>query len=359
MKILFFIGKLYGGGAERVATTIMNHLSKKHSVIAAISNDKKPSYPINSKIVIWKYTYNGVNNTIRIIDRTLKIHKIINDTKPDLIISFITELNGCVLLANCLKKRKIIVSERTTIQRQMSFWRSFSRHILYRFASKVVLVSKNDYNYANWLENKTVIYNPLFFPITDNYEKRGKRIITIGDLCRWHVKGFDLLIQAWSKIAPLYPDWKLQFVGATDNNPITEMVKSYGLENQSDFLGWTDEIDKVLQTKSIYVLSSRHEGCPNSLIEAMSQGCACVAFDCKTGPNEIITDGVSGLLAQNGDIDDLAAKLQRLIDDEHLRQRLAKGATEEVRRFEKGKIMRQWDDLIDEVTLNTRKIGNT
>ena len=134
MKILFFIGKLYGGGAERVATTIMNHLSKKHSVIAAISNDKKPSYPINSKIVIWKYSYNGVNNTIRIIDRTLKIYKIINDTKPDLIISFITELNGCVLLANCLKKRIIIVSERTTIQRQMSFWRSFSRHILYRFA---------------------------------------------------------------------------------------------------------------------------------------------------------------------------------------------------------------------------------
>ena len=124
------------------------------------------------------------------------------------------------------------------------------------------------------------------------------------------------------------------------------MVKEFNLENQVDFLGWTNEIDAVLQTKSIYVLSSRREGFPCSLIEAMSQGCACVAFDCKTGPNEIITDGKSGLLARDGDIDDLATKLQLLIEDENLRQRLSAGAVEDVKQFDKELIMKQWNELI-------------
>ena len=78
----------------------------------------------------------------------------------------------------------------------------------------------------------------------------------------------------------------------------------------------------------------------------MSQGCACVAFDCKTGPNEIITDGKSGLLARNGDVDDLAAKLQLLIENDNLRQRLSASAAEDVKRFNKELIMKQWDKLI-------------
>ena len=86
----------------------------------------------------------------------------------------------------------------------------------------------------------------------------------------------------------------------------------------------------------------------------MSQGCACVAFDCKTGPNEIITEGKSGMLAYNGDIDDLAAKLKLLIEDENLRQRLSVGAVEEVKRFDKELIMKQWDELIEEVTHNKK-----
>ncbi|MBP5666908.1 MAG: glycosyltransferase [Salinivirgaceae bacterium] len=102
----------------------------------------------------------------------------------------------------------------------------------------------------------------------------------------------------------------------------------------------------------MYVLSSRREGFPCSLIEAMSQGCACVAFDCKTGPNEIITDGKSGLLARNGDINDLASKLQLLIEDETLRKKLSAGAMEEVKRLDKELIMKQWDELI-RLTINS------
>lgn len=354
MKILVFISKLYGGGGERVAATLLNHLSAKHNVILAVFNNGKNHYTIDNKIDIIDLSKGKTFHPYQ-LNRIIKCWKTIKDTNPDLIISFIIELNRFVLLSNLFCKKKIIVSERTTIQRQQSIFHTFTRRILYKLATKVVLVSKEDYNYAKWLKNKVLIHNPLNYNIISDLQQREKAIVAISSQRRWHVKGFDLLIQAWAKIAQQNPNWKLQFVGTNDDDYISNIAKSNKIDSQVEFLGWSNEIDKVLQTKSIFVLSSRNEGFPNSLIEAMSQGCACLAFDCRTGPNEIITNGVSGLLARNGDVDDLAIKIQLLINDERLRQKLSAGAIYEVKRFDKDKIMRQWDDLINDVTLIPQK----
>lgn len=345
MKILVFISKLHNGGGERVASILLNHLCKKHDIEVAVFNTNKKSYPIDDKIKITDLSQGKKIRPYQ-LDRIVKCRRTIKSVNPDLIISFLVGLNRFVVPANFLIRKKLILSEQTSIQAKQPLWEWLTRHFLYRLASKVVLVSESDYHYAKWLKNRTFIYNPLSCSTIQNNLERGKNIAAIGSQQRWHVKGFDMLIQAWAKIAPQYPDWRLQFIGSNDDSKICGMVEAFELENHVDFLGWTDEIDKTLQTKSIYVLSSRREGFPCSLLEAMSQGCACVAFDCKTGPNEIISDGKSGLLARNGDIDDLAAKLQLLIEDENLRQRLATAATEKVRRFEKDKIMLQWDELI-------------
>ena len=351
MKILFFINHLAYGGAERIASVLLNHLCEQHNTEVVLFSDKKSTYNINDKIYVRKIIVNGNNKFSKTIRRITEIKNTINETKPDLIISFLTYTNFYILLANMFLWKRIIVSERTTIQKKKSIWHLFTRHILYHFASSVVFVSQSDYNYAKWLKHKTFIYNPLCLSsYLDNNKKRENSIIAIGSQKRWQVKGFDLLIQAWSKIAPSYPKWRLQFIGTKDDDNISNMMKMYNLDNQVDFLGWFDEIDKVLQTKSIYALSSRNEGFPNSLIEAMSQGCACVAFDCKTGPNEIIDDGESGLLAHDGDVDDIADKLQQLIEDENLRHRLSKGAIEKANEFDKKSFFAKWDSLIDEVT---------
>jgi glycosyltransferase involved in cell wall biosynthesis len=353
MKILFFINKLYGGGAERVASILLNHLCKQHDVTAAVFDDRK-SYAIDERVKIINIS---VGKRLRPyqLNRIVKCRKSIKTTKPDLIISFMVDLNRFVIIANLHTNIKLIVSEHITLQTKQSFIRKITRHILYKLAAKVTLLTRSDYNYAKWLNNKVIIYNPLDMEISSNNLIRDKKIIAIGPQNRWNGKGFDLLVLAWEKIASSHPEWKLQFVGEVNDNKISEMVKEYNLKNQVDFLGWSDNIDKVLQTKSIYVLSSRHEGFPCSLLEAMSQGCACVAFDCKTGPNEIITDGISGQLARDGDVDDLAAKLQQLIEDENLRQRLSAGAVEEVKRFDKKLIMKQWDELIEDVTQSAQR----
>ena len=348
MKILFFINHLADGGAERVAATLLNHLCENHEVEIVLFSEKKTSFNIPPQIPIQKIIVSGNNKIIKVIRRISRIRKLIKETNPDLIISFMVDLSMQVLLANFLTSNKLIVSEHITIQTPQLLHRKLTRHILYHFASEIVFISKSDYNYAKWIRKKTFIYNPLCYPITSNSHKE-KYIVAVGPQKRWDAKGFDLLIKIWSKIAPLHPEWKLQFIGANNDNYISNLAKLYGLEERVDFLGWTDEIDKVLQTKSIYVLSSRREGFPCSLIEAMSQGCACLAFDCKTGPNEIITDCESGLLARNGDIDDFANKLEILINDEQLRHRLSAGAIEEVKRFDKNVFFAEWDKLIEEV----------
>ncbi len=355
MKIVLFAYKLYGGGAERVASILLNHLCEKHTVSAIIFDDKRPTYTLNPQIILHKITIDSKIRFLHPLERIIKIQKAIRKESPDLIISFLVEVNNYTLLSNIISRKKIIVSERTSIQSPQPLRISLPRRLLYKMADMVVLTSNDDYYHAKWLKNKTVIHNPVIFKSFTNYSKRDKRIVAIGSQKRWHIKGFDILIKAWSKIAQSHPDWKLQFAGLNNDNYISDLAKPYGLENHIEFLGWSDEIDKVLQTKSIYALSSRNEGFPNSLIEAMSQGCACIAFNCKTGPNEIITDGKSGFLARSGDVDDLATKLQLLIDDENMRKRLSAGAVEEVKRFDKELIMKQWDELIEDATQRAQR----
>ena len=335
MKILFFINHLADGGAERTASALLNHLCEQHKIVLVTFCDKKDSYRVDQFITRKRISIDRKNIFIRTIKRIAKIREEIKFEHPDLIISFLTHTNSYAILANSFINKKIIVSEQTSIQNSNLKWRLFTTHIIYRLATIVVLTTNDDYNNTKWIKNKKVIYNPLTLKITQGNKNRENAIVTIGSQHNWHIKGFDLLIEAWAKIAPLYPNWKLQFIGANNDYYISNLAKSYRLEKQVDFLGWTDEINKILQTKSIYVLSSRREGFPCSLIEAMSQGCACLAFNCKTGPNEIITDGKSGLLALNGEIDDLANKLEKLINDEQLRHRLSAGAIEEVKQFDK------------------------
>lgn len=350
MKILFFINHLANGGAERTASTLLNHLCEQHKIVLITFCQKKDSYIVNQSITRKRIATDCKSKIIRTINRIAKIRKEIKFEHPDLIISFLTHTNSYVILANLFINKKIIVSEQTSIQNSDLKWRTFTTHILYKLATKVVLTTHDDCINTYWIKNKKVIYNPLNFKNTQSNEAREKTIATIGAQHSWHIKGLDLLIEAWTKIAFLHKDWRLQFIGLNDDSHIKEMVKSRDLQKQVEFLGWTNEPDKTLRTKSIYVLSSRREGFPCSLIEAMSQGCACLAFDCKTGPNEIITDGKNGLLALNGDIDDLANKLEMLINDEQLRHRLSAGAIEEVKRFDKNVFFAEWDKLIEKVT---------
>lgn len=347
MRILFFVASLYGGGMERIAALLASHLVQQHQVIVADFSDNTKTYPIDSQVKIIDISPQSPIRAFHRMERMSNIKRTIKTINPDIIISFSVSLNAKVIKANRRLKKKIIVSERTTVSRSLNRTAEHARKKLYPLADCVVYVTKEDYDHSPHVKNKTYIYNPLTLKPYDNYEDREKSIITIGGLGRWHVKGFDLLLEAWHNVCLHYPEWCLEFLGHDGPGPIHDLVKKYQLEKQVHFLGRSDDIQNVLRRKSVYVLSSRNEGFPNSLVEAMSQGCACLAFDCQTGPKEIITDGVNGLLVENGSVEDLTQKLKNLLTDERLRETLSKNAVEEVRRFNKETIMDQWDELIE------------
>lgn len=349
MKILLFVASLYGGGMERVAAHLASHLVKKHQVTVAVFSNGAKTYPIDPKVDIVNI---GPKSPIRLLhgwEKYTNIRKTIIATDPDIIISFSASLNYKVLKVNRRLKKKIIVSDRNTISLKLSRQGDYARKKLYPEADYVVYVSKEDCDKTTHVTKKTCIYNPLSFELYDSYSDREKSVVAIGSQQRWHRKGFDMLIEAWKNVAQNHPDWCLEFLGTDSPSPIHELVDKYHLEKKVRFLGRSDDMQGMLRRKSVYVLASRFEGCPNSLIEAMSQGCACVAFNCQTGPKEIITDGVSGLLVENGSVDDLTRKLDALLSDEQRRISLSKNAVEEVKRFNPETIMKQWDELIEKV----------
>ena len=347
MKILFFIHGLYGGGAERVASILLNHFCEKHDTYVAVTDFNYPSYPIDNRVHIID---NRIKTRIKGGHRFLwftKMAKAIKNVNPDIIISFIIKCNNRALLANLLFRKKIIISERITLQKKHNRKQMLLRK-LYHLADKIVFVCDEDCKKFGLPQKSITIYNPAMFEPYSNYNHRQKKIITIAPDNRWYQKGLDLLISAWNKIAPQNPNWNLEIFGKIYGSPLPDVITR---QKQEKILwnGWTNNIAEVLQTKSIFVLASRHEGCPNSLIEAMSQGCACMGTDCGGSIKEIINDGIDGLIAKSENVDDIANKLQMLINDENLRRKLSAGAIEKVKQFDKNTFFAKWDKLIEEI----------
>ena len=349
MKILFFIHGLYGGGAERIASILLNHFCENHETYVAVTNFKAPSYPINNRVqIIDNRIKTKIKGATR-IPRFIKMWSTIRKIEPDIIISFITKTNNNALLANLFLRKKIIVSERCTLSHEQKRIQRVLRKLLYPTANKIVFVTQTDNIKFGCAGKSTTIYNPSCFNSYCDYHYRQKSIVTIAANTRWHIKGIDLLIKAWTRIAPLNPDWNLEIYGRVYEGRNTQELCPVEYDKVK-WMGWMDDIEEVLKTKSIFAITSRNEACPNSLIEAMSQGCACLGTDCDGGIKEIITDGVDGIIAQSENIDDIASKLQKLINDEDLRLRLSAGAIEKVKQFDKIAFFAKWDNLIEEVT---------
>ena len=348
MKILFFIHGLYGGGAEHVASILLNHFCEKHETYVAVTDFKAPFYHLDNRVHL-------IDNRIRCkikgasrIPRFLKMAHTIRKIQPDIIISFLAKTNNNALIANLFFRKRIIVSERIALSQKIPLKQRILRRIFYHSADKIVFVVANDCIKFGMTSKSIVIHNPAMLEPYSDYNKRQHTIVSVSANNRWHIKGIDLLIKAWVKIAEQNPDWNLEIYGR-----IYEGIKPDKLcpnsHERAKWMGWRDNMSEVLKTKSIFALVSRFEACPNSLIEAMSQGCACLGSDCEGGIKEIITDGVDGLIAKSENVDDLAAKLQMLIDDETLRRKLSTGAIEKVKQFDKNVFFAKWDKLIEEV----------
>lgn len=359
MKLLFFIGSMRGGGAERVMAVLTDELAKRGHEITLVVMSSYPSfYKLNKDVKLIQFD-NRVNNSLfGKIKYKLKsyffIRQKIKKINPDVVIPFMNSLITPVLISSLFLNIPVIASEHTTFDREMSFWLRFKRFYINRLADKVTVLTQYDYNYIGTrLKNKIVMPNPLSFePIREYNEERKKYIIAAGNVNRIHNKGFDNLIKIWGKIANKYPEWKLLIAGGGNDENIRklrELANEYNVNSQFELLGQVKDLDKKLRESSIFVLSSRYEGLPMVLLEAMSQGCTCISYDCKTGPREIISNNINGILVEDQNMDDMTLALSDLIENEDKRERLATEAIKSVDRFSVKNITDKWERLLVDV----------
>jgi glycosyltransferase involved in cell wall biosynthesis len=175
-----------------------------------------------------------------------------------------------------------------------------------------------------------------------------KVVVAAGRLER--SKGYDRLIEAWAGVARRHPDWELRIFGeGRDRDALQEQIDKLGLAGSARLMGYSAHLAEDMAAASLFVLSSRAEGYPMVLLEAMSCGLPVVSFDCPTGPREIITPDSDGLLVPNGDVEGLADAVSRLIGLGEGRREMGRAALQTAWQRDQAAITARWEELCSEL----------
>ena len=208
---------------------------------------------------------------------------------------------------------------------------------------RFVVLTHEDATHWRCIENLQVIPNPITIQPHTVSDYSQKRAIAVGRYT--HQKGFDLLIEAWNEVNKIHPDWTLYIYGGGNSKYYQDQADTLGLHNAVKCCGPVENIQEKYLNSSIFILSSRFEGLPLALMEAMSSGLPPVAFKCPCGPKDLIHSGKDGILCPNEDLEKLIKAICCLIENEPLRKNMGKNAIENMKQFSMENVMTQWDKL--------------
>lgn len=287
-----------------------------------------------------------------------QLQKVVDEICPDVIVVTSYSLNVITeILKIRTKARKIMESHvacysvskvydyrSNLIMRKVA--QLYDKYIFRKvdvFDLLLVLTEGDKNDWIQFVHKVRSIPNPLtYYPEQIPTKSIFHRIISVGRLNEQ--KGFDLLIDAFSLIASQCPEWHIDIFGhGEEERNLLDQIYRKGLEHRVNILKPTSDIYYEYLHSDFFVLSSRYEGFGLVLIEAMSCGIPCVAFNCNYGPNEIIEDGMNGLLVNNGDVNCLADKMLWMMTHEFDRLEMGKKAHVSVSRYCKDRVMQQWE----------------
>jgi len=356
MRIAFIIPHFGIGGAERVASLLCNFwITQGHSV-CAITFERvgaASSYPLDEKILVHQtQSFNTHQNPLsRIVTNARRISRIrssLEEFRPDVVLAFMTEANVVALWSAIGLGIPVVVSERNQPDRPgLGFWRRLARRLSYPMAASLVVQTKP---IALWAEKQFripihILPNPVNPPRAGLGRHSGKRVIAVGRLVRQ--KGFDLLIDSFTKVAARHPDWTLEIYGEGSERPALEaQVERCGLLEQIRLPGITNNIGDVYPDAGLFVLPSRFEGYPNALVEALAAGCPVIATNCPGASEQILGGGRYGMLVQSENVDALAVALDEMLSSETSRAKFASQGTKAVAALDTQIVGSQWLDLL-------------
>ena len=360
-RVTFVIASLTSGGAERVMSTMANYWvdhGTDVTILTLTAQEEPPFYPLASSVHriglgVARPAATPVHAVVNNIARLVRLRRAIRASRPDVVISFLDQVNVLVLIATRGMRLPVIVCEHTDpgLAPRHPVWdrlRSWS----YPRASRVVVLGESSKRFFSpeIQERIHIIPNPILVepPTGAICKSQRPQIVSMGRF--GPEKGFDLLIDAFSRLADQFPDWDLVIWGDGDlREEMRAQIGRLDLSKRVFLPGKTTAPHSELRKAEIYALSSRREGFPMALAEAMGCGLPAVAFDLPSGPGDMIREGVDGHLVPNGDIAALATALASLMSAPDRRQAMAARAPEVLERFGVDRVMSIWNELLRDV----------
>ena len=362
MRVTLVIASLRGGGAERVMSIMANHWADRGWEVTLLTYDdgaEAPAYALSGAVDhrclgIESSSRGAVEAVRKNLRRLAVLRRAVRESAPDAVVSFLDRVNVRTILATARLGVPVVVAEHTDPSRHHvgSAWLALRRWT-YRYATSVVTLTPDALRYFPAVVRRrgTVIPNPVSLAPGSRVARadgRKRVVVAIGRLA--YEKGFDRLLAAFAMVAANHPRWSLTIWGEGDDRQELEAQRDrLGLNGRVSFPGWTSDPFAECRRAGLFVMSSRYEGFPNALCEAMACGTPVVSFDCQ-GPRHIVRDGVDGVLVPEGNVEKLAAAMDRLMADPAERDRLAATGIRVAERFGKDKVMAMWERLIASCT---------
>lgn len=374
INILYCIPALYNaGGMERILTEKANYLANqpdfKIHVLTTDQKNKDVFYELSQKIAVRHlnldfdqyFDYTLINKYLSIKKLQKKYKRILEEyclaNEINIIVSlggkeldFLYKLNTpCTKICELhfsieVREQFMLARGKTLKNRLIGKFRTYQMKRQTKCLDKLIVLTKSDEEKLKQTHKNVVqIYNFSSFEKNDKVLLHKKNIVAVGKLDPQ--KGFDLLIDSCKNIEN-WNNWVLHIYGeGPDKTFLEKKVKDNNLQDHIFFMGVNTSMEMVYINSSLFVLSSRYEGFPMVLLEAISFGIPLVSFDCETGPKEIIKNNDCGLLVENGQIRKLGKAIEYMINNQVILEEKSLKAFTKSNEFSKDKIMREWIQL--------------
>ena len=410
MKLLIVSPRLCHGGAERVAVTLANgFIHRGHDVVFLTDLFEEQTYQLDdavqvkSLVAVSTPKYKKWFSAIRIV------RKNIRKEKPNVMIGIMSLCSIIAWIASRGLHVPVVATEHNSYERpqgvKFSLYDRIYKFHLSKLFDVVTVLTGADKQLLRNKDNVVVTPNPLILKPVEDIPKKENVVLAAGRVDNWHYKGFDVLIKAFSKLVQSSKfkvqneGWKLQIAGVW-RNPETRkyldgIAEECGVLDKIEYLGFVEDMKSLYQKASIFVLSSRYEGFGLVLIEAMSQGCACIACDYKgrqkeilrsltpnpspKGEGELPTEGSgaaepetrnskietrnsetetrnshvelceTGILCEPDDVDALAEAMKTMIMEDDYRESIRHNAIERSKFYSIENTMDRWESLLNNI----------
>lgn len=354
--ILFLCSRLNlpGGTEKAIVNTANLFVSFGHKVILLVLDETDQSfYPLDGQVKVLQANLhfgltkkgNPVTRKIVFASHVIQLRKWLKKIDADIIISTDYPFTIGAWLAVGKSGKKIVSWEHHHFHwlKKSTFWNYFYKKIFPKIDA-VVALNKKEQQLFRQFGCQTVVI-PNFITSSTQASLKSKFILSVGWLIKR--KGIDLVPSIAEKVFKKHPDWKWIIIGSGEEEKrLQKRIAENGLSGYFKIVEpVTHDLTEAYLNASLFVMTSRFECFPMVLLEAMSFGVPCIAFDCPTGPADIIKNKVDGILIEPQNTEAMASAIKDLIENEEKRKHLGASAFENIKRFSATAVYALWNEL--------------